>query len=224
MRLIDCFSDVLGFTLEQVEAIGQGRQPEYDELRLGIEKRLADRAGDYVAGGYSREQYQEAKFAVVAFIDEAVLLSDWAHKTQWSKELLQKVHFNTANGGAEFFERLDGLSPFNPGERDIREVYFYCLSLGFVGRFYRPGDKTKLEEIRHATFRLLAGDGDGVDKLQGVALFPDAVSKQPVQGKAKHRRDLRVLWFGLPVLGVLAVYFLMRWDVLQVADNLASRF
>lgn len=222
MRLIDCFSDTLSFTLKQLETIRAGETPDYDSLRLGVERTLAEHAGEFSVGGFSREQYDAAKFPVIVFIDEAILQSNWAHKDQWSRELLQRAHFNTANGGAEFFEKLDGLSPFNPGERDIREVFYYCLALGFTGRFYRSGDRTRREEIRQANFRLLTEGPGRLASLDGAVLFPEALH-EAVPGKTRlPRRRQAALYYGLPLLALLVAFFLFRADIVAAAEYLVT--
>lgn len=222
MRLIDCFAELLGYTLEQVGAIRAGAVPDYDELRLGIERRLAERSLEATGGGYSREQYEAAQFAVIAFIDEAVLLSEWPHKERWARELLQRRHFGTANAGAEFFVRLDALSPFDPAERDLREVYYYCLSLGFVGQYYAPGDRSRLEALRAANFKLLTGGEGRVASLRNITLFPEAVA-EPIEGshRVPHRRRTALI-YGLPLLALLTTFFVFRAEILAAADYLIT--
>ncbi len=222
MRLIDCFTDVLAYVVERTAAIRGGEQPAYEELRLGVERRLADHAGDYTAGGYSRPQYDAAKFAVVAFIDEAILLSQWEHKAVWSRELLQKAHFETANAGVEFFDRLDALSPFNPGERDIREVYYYCLCLGFVGKYYRAGDKARLDELRDANFNLLTNGKDAVRSLRDLRLFPDARADAGESKDVVIHKRRAYLYYGVPLLVLLGAFFVFRADVISAAEYLVT--
>ncbi len=221
MRLIDCFADTISYALQQLAAIREGNPPEYEEFRLGVERLLSEHA-TYSAGGFTREQYDTAKFAVIALIDEAVLLSDWEHRDRWARELLQRSHFQTANAGEEFFLRLDALSPFDPAERDIREVYFYCLSMGFVGKFYRPGDRARLEELRQSNFRLLR-DGDDQAAARGEAeLFPGAVPP-PESGNVVPPRARRpALYYGVPLLLLLAAFVYFRVDLLRAGQYLLT--
>ena len=221
MRLIDCFSETFSYILQQKAAIEAGDTPDYETVRLGVERLLAEHA-TYSAGGFTREQYDTAKFAMAAFVDETMLLSDWEHRDRWARELLQRSHFQTANAGEEFFARLDGLSPFDPGERDIREVYFYCLALGFVGKYYRPGDRARLEELRRSNFRLLR-DGDDYAATRGEAeLFPGA--RQPGdEGEFLPPQARRpVLYYGAPLLLLLIAFVYFRVDLLRAGEYLLA--
>ena len=221
MRLIDCFADAISTTLAYVDAIRSGVSPDYEEVRLGIESVLSANA-NYAAGGFTREQYDLAKFAVVAFIDEIILLSDWEHRHHWAHELLQKSHFATSNAGEKFFDKLDGLSSFDPGERDVREVYVYCLALGFVGKFYRPGDRARLEEIRNANLQVLR-DSDDVAAVQGEQeLFPGSRGSGEAGDVRPPPPRRPWLYYGVPVLGLLIAFVYFRIDLLWAGEYLVT--
>jgi len=221
MRLIDCFADAISTTLAYVDAIRAGVSPDYEDVRLGVESVLTANA-NYAAGGFTREHYDTAKFAVVAFIDEIILLSDWEHRHHWAHELLQKSHFGTSNAGEEFFRRLDGLSSFDPGERDVREVYVYCLALGFVGKFYRPGDRAKLEEIRNSNLKVLR-DSDDISAIQGQReLFPGGRGTGAA-GEVRPPAPRRpVLYYGVPIIVLLALFVYFRIDLLWAGEYLVT--
>jgi type VI secretion system protein ImpK len=221
MRLIDCFADAISTTLAYVDAVRSGVSPDYEDVRLGIESVLSANA-NYAAGGFTREQYDTAKFAVVAFIDELILLSDWEHRHHWAHELLQKSHFGTSNAGEEFFNKLDGLSSFDPGERDVREVYVYCLALGFVGKFYRPGDRARLDEIRNANLKVLR-DSDDVAAVQGQRdMFPGARATGAAGDVRPPAPRRPVLYYGVPIIALLALFVYFRIDLLWAGEYLVT--
>jgi len=145
MRLIDCFIESIAYTVETAQS---GTSQPYRDVKSHIISSLDSLAGHAAEGGYSEQQYRLALFATVSFIDEKLVSSSWDGKKEWSRELLQKHYFDTSNGGVEFFERLDRLNPFNPAERDIREVYYYCMALGFAGKFYGEGAQSALERLK----------------------------------------------------------------------------
>ena len=82
------------------------------------------------SGAAAWESYVEARFAVLAWVDELVLNSPWPHRSQWQHLML--THYGTLNAGNQFFERLERLPA---AARDVREVYYFCLVLGFEGKF-----------------------------------------------------------------------------------------
>ncbi|MED5433022.1 MAG: DotU family type IV/VI secretion system protein, partial [Pseudomonadota bacterium] len=52
---------------------------------------------------------QSAKFAIAAFIDEAVMASSWPHRMQWMSQPLQLKLFGEHLGGEAFFIKLGEL-------------------------------------------------------------------------------------------------------------------
>jgi len=221
MRLIDCFAETIGYVSRQMDAIRAGQAPAYEELRLGVERLLSEHA-TYSAGGFTREQYEAAKFAVVALVDETVLLSNWPHRGAWARELLQRSHFQTANAGEEFFARLDALSPFDPAEGDIREVYYYCLALGFVGKFYRAGDRARLDELRHANFKLLRDAEDRAAAHGETELFPGSRHPGGYGNVTPPAARRPVLYYGVPLLIALATFVYFRVDLLRAGEHLVT--
>ena len=77
----------------------------------------------------------------------------------------------TSDAGELFFERLNAIGPH---QRDVREVYYLCLSLGFTGQYCNPGDDFMLEQLRLSNLKLLTGSSMGVPSLDKESLFPDA--------------------------------------------------
>ena len=85
--------------------------------------------------GNHPENIQKAKFALVAFLDEAINLSGWSHKNDWLSQPLQLLMFNSYNAGEEFFDYLDKLRTNIRENREIIEIYYLCLILGFKGKY-----------------------------------------------------------------------------------------
>ncbi len=85
---------------------------------------------------------EEARFALVAFVDEIVTTSGWRGSAEWEREPLQSQLFGTRQAGVEFFARLEKLRKDNAA---ALEVFFHCLALGFQGEFAgREGDHAAL--------------------------------------------------------------------------------
>jgi type VI secretion system protein ImpK len=221
MRLIDCFADVIALTAQQVESINAGgAQPEYDEVSLSIRKTLIEHARDYIAWGYTEEQYKLAKFSVVAYIDEAILSSRWDSKEKWRRELLQVSEFKTVNAGEDFFTHLNNLSPVTAADSDIREVYYYCLMFGFCGKYFDTDDRQKLEEIKNTTRRLLTGEGRrSLDLLDG-RLFPEAYTDGRKEYTLPGEWNYRSLIVGVPIIAFIILFFLFRTQIIITAEDL----
>ncbi len=85
--------------------------------------------------GIDKEKISQAKFALVAFLDETIISSSWNQKESWLSEPLQLKLFDTFNAGEEFFNHLRDLRQRTSSNRDILEIYYLCLTLGFKGKY-----------------------------------------------------------------------------------------
>ena len=221
--MTDCFSEAIARTLQHTDAISREETPDYETVSLDIKSALSEHARDYLAGGYSEDQYEMAKYAVAAFIDETLLSSSWDHKDKWQNELLQTAYFQTVNAGEGFYKRLNSLSPVNPAEKDIREVYYYCLALGFRGRYFSPDDRTRLEEIRKGNLNLLTGGEEGLaESLEDETLFPEACVPGKTGTGTKPRRNYQSVYYGISVIALLILFFVFRSQIIDAANHLVT--
>ncbi|OOG23476.1 hypothetical protein B1C78_11115 [Thioalkalivibrio denitrificans] len=76
---------------------------------------------------------QDAKYALTAFVDEAVLSSDWPGRKAWMDKPLQIEFFGDHLAGERFFERVASLRQNAERHLDVLELYYVCLQLGFEG-------------------------------------------------------------------------------------------
>ena len=96
--------------------------------------------------GIDNEKIRQAKFALVAFLDETIISSNWLRKDEWLSEPLQIKLFDTFNAGEEFFTNLHNLRQRASSNKDVLEVYYLCLTLGFKG-MYQLQSPEKLRRI-----------------------------------------------------------------------------
>lgn len=95
----------------------------------------------------SAQDVQLAKYALAAYLDEIILSSELPVRHAWAGRPLQLEYFNDFNAGEQFYLEIDKLRHvLDARSRDILEVYFICLTLGFRGKYVdRPGfEKRKL--------------------------------------------------------------------------------
>jgi type VI secretion system protein ImpK len=75
----------------------------------------------------------EARYALVAFIDDRVLKeSAWAGRAEWMNNPLQLQFFREYAAGENFFGRMRALAQRGAPFLAL-EAYYLCLALGFVG-------------------------------------------------------------------------------------------
>ncbi len=78
---------------------------------------------------------QKIKYALVAFIDETIIASDWSQKQNWLANPLQLQLYNRFDAGEEFFQRVEELRGRIQFNVQVLEVYYLCLVLGFKGKY-----------------------------------------------------------------------------------------
>ena len=84
--------------------------------------------------GIPEEDFNEARYAISAFIDEQVLRADWPGRAQWINKPLQFLYFNENTAGEGFFQRITNLEK-QSNRAHVLEIYYLCLALGFQGRY-----------------------------------------------------------------------------------------
>jgi type VI secretion system protein ImpK len=170
MRLSDCFIEIIAYTAYIVQANGM-EKPPYEQVRSNINRLITQSEKHLEGGAFSQDDFNLARFAVFAWMDEAVLASGWEGRQLWQREQLQRQYYQTADAGELFFERLNAIGPH---QRDVREVYYLCLSLGFTGQYCNAGDDFLLEQLRTSNLKLLTGSSVGLPSLDKEELFPEA--------------------------------------------------
>lgn len=141
--------------------------------------------------GKPKETVEQAKYALTAFIDETIINSENNCRDAWVAEPLQTQYFNDNLAGENFFKRLEALLPDLRRNLETAEVYYFCLALGFQGRYRISGGEMLPNVVRNLLKRLEA--------LRGVppkALSPSAYVHPALQGKGSG---------GLPLLIASAV-------------------
>lgn len=91
-----------------------------------------------------KRSYEKARFAIVALADEVALNTNWPGQEDWEDELLEQHFFGTSIAGEEFYVRLQEVGP---EEDQLAEIYFLCLSLGFMGKYRsRPEERQEMQQ------------------------------------------------------------------------------
>ena len=97
------------------------------------------------------DELEEARFALVAWLDEVILRSDWPGRDEWAAEPLQLRLYKTNRAGNEFYEHLRRL---RPEHTRAREVYLLVLSLGFEGQYHdQQAERRALIKLQYETLR-----------------------------------------------------------------------
>jgi len=115
-------------------------------------KRIEERA---LRGDRSPKDLRRAQFAVVAFIDETILASNWDRKQKWIDTPLQLELYDRYDAGEVFFEHLDDFLAAPRRHAEVLEVYYLCMTLGFRGQ-YRIHEQERRRELIETSAEALA--------------------------------------------------------------------
>jgi type VI secretion system protein ImpK len=220
MRLSDCFMEMIAYTAFFLKHTTGGENPPYEQVRGNLMRMIGESEARFQQARFSQDDYNLARFAVFAWIDEAVMASQWQGRTQWQREQLQRRYYQVTDAGEIFFERLNGLGAH---QRDVREVYYLCLSLGFTGQYCNDGDDFLLEQLRTSNLKLLTGSTMGLPALDKENLFPAAYPQNDgTRGGRPHRRwSPFTLVAGVgPVVLFALLYVAYRFILHNIGHNL----
>ncbi|MDL1982816.1 MAG: DotU family type IV/VI secretion system protein [Deltaproteobacteria bacterium] len=223
MRLTDCFIELIAYAAYFLKTVAK-RQPPFDQVKADIQRLISKSQESLNNGAFSQEDYNLARFAIFAWIDEAILNSSWKEKHLWQGEQLQRFYYQTADAGEIFFERLNTLGPH---QRDVREIYYLCLAIGFMGRYCHEGDEYLLEQLKTSNLKLLTGSSVGLPSLEKGELFPEAYpveSSKMISPKEKKRfSTFTLLCLGTPVLLYSVLFLIYRFILNNIGESLLSK-
>lgn len=221
MHLSDCFMEIIAYTSLVVRREG-GPAPGYDKVRADLVRLITQSEARFEQGRFSREDFELARFAVFAWIDETLLASQWEGRTQWQREQLQRQYYQTADAGELFFERLNTIGPH---QREVREVYYLCLALGFAGQYCHEGDDFMLEQLRASNLKLLSGSSMGIPSIEKEELFPEAYPRGEVEPAGRIRGKgglsaLPILAAALPPIFGVVLFFVYKFILGNIGASL----
>lgn len=108
-----------------------------------------------------------SKFALASFVDETILTNNFPLRSEWERNPLQLEYFGEQLAGNKFFDKLESMLRQIDVTQDAVEIYYYCMLLGFKGR-YGVYEQEKLLAIMQSTANALVKAG----KIKPVELSP----------------------------------------------------
>lgn len=155
-----------------------------------------------LTAGIEEKTVHTARYVLCTAIDEAVLNTPWGSESGWAqKSLLSRFH-QEVSGGERFFSMLKDLAEAPTRNRDVLELMYLCLSLGFEGRYrVARGGKEKLLAIREWLYQQL----DKVREPVEHTLSPHWQGVRDIQNPVIRAIPLWVL--GAVAIGLLTLLF-----------------
>lgn len=212
-RLSEIFATCFTLIL-QLRAADEFGDPEV--LRRRVKDLLDSAEREALRTGVSPDNIQMAKFAIVAFIDETIISSNWSQKDRWVSTPLQLDLYDQYDAGETFFTRLDKLREQPKANAEALEVYYLCMTLGFKGK-YQLHEQERLREIIEGTY-------DELQRLPGMkpkALSPHGKPRGQVATEVKSKMPTWVIAVAAALIG-LVIYMGMYFYISDTADDTAQ--
>jgi type VI secretion system protein ImpK len=187
--LADLCSDFFVLILQLRENKEYG---DADLLRQRIKDLLNNLEREARLAAIDSEDTKMALYALIAFVDETILGSEWSQKTAWLAQPLALELYNDFKAGEGFFERLEQLRQRAQTRARVLEVYYLCLTLGFKGKYLFIGP----EQLR-AMIEEIHRELQGPREKSATGISPNGLPREEVVARV---REIVPAW----VIGVAA--------------------
>jgi type VI secretion system protein ImpK len=188
--------------------------PAPDELRERFVRGLQQMVSRCRTLGVPDADVAEAHYALVAFIDDRILQSDWHGRGEWMRSPLQLQIYREVRAGEHFFARASALMQRSQTPPAL-EIYYLCLALGFTGTH----DQNARSYLNAVQARVRRG-------TPGAPLSPHAVPGDHYS-QTRPRRSLAIaLTVGCVVVvafGLMLLWWSAGSTIQRTAGELAAR-
>ena len=168
-------------------------------LRNALAQGIRDFAAQAANAGIAPERVMAARYVLCTMIDETAADTPWGGSGVWARHSLLAMFHNETWGGEKVFQLMARLAEKPDANRDLLELVYCALVLGFEGR-YRVIDngRAQLEAVRDKLAQILKQQrGDY-----------SAALAQHWQGQAAQRRAA-LSWLPLAATAAVAALVLV---------------
>ena len=187
-----------------------------EELHRRVIEEMKAFEGKAVMGGCAPEAVRAGRYALCAAVDDLVLNTPWGNQSIWSSRSMVIVFHKEAWGGERFFELLERLERQPDKHRDVIELMYICLSLGFEGMMrVEARGASLLQQNRDRVYRLIR-------RLRGEREPELSPSWAGIAARHMPLSSYVPLWVvGVVTLGILvAIYMIFLYAINGRADTL----
>ena len=131
--------------------------PDPAALRASLAQGVRDFAAAAQEAGVAPERTMAARYVLCTMLDEAAADTPWGGGGVWGRHSLLAEFHNESAGGEKVFQLMARLAEKPDANRDLLELIYAAIALGFEGR-YRvvSGGKAQLEAVRAKLAQILA--------------------------------------------------------------------
>ncbi len=191
-RLTDAATPLLGLVI-RIRRLADFRTVESLYHQVVDEVAAIDR--ELIEQGYERPTVVAYRYVLCAFIDEAVLGTDWGAHSIWSQHSLLSRFHNETWGGEKVFAILARMEQEPTRYKDMLAFIYLCLCLGFEGRY------KVMENGRDEYEQILRGLHEQLKSLR------EAQDQEPLaDAKINVTPARNRLRSGLPIWGIAGLF------------------
>lgn len=164
--------------------------------------------------GVEAHKIRGATYVLATLFDETIASTPWGGSGAWAKQTLLVLFHNETWGGEKFFQLLARLAENVSANRDLLELMYACLALGFEGRYRVVDDgRSQLEAVRQRLAELLRKQAGEYER----ALAPHW---QAARAPKRAGWSAAPLWIGMAMVGLLLLggYLLARYLLNAASD------
>ncbi|SDX13584.1 type IVB secretion system protein IcmH/DotU [Nitrosomonas communis] len=191
---------------------------DLSSLRDYLVQRIKSFESQAKASGISPEKVIVARYVLCTLLDETIASTPWG-SGEWGKHSLLVMFHKETFGGEKFFQLLKKLSVDPKANRDILELMYISLSLGFEGR-YRvvENGKTKLDALRERLAQILNKERNLYERDLSPHWRPTALKRTKIF-------RLVPLWVLSALCGsiLLIIYFGYNFFLNNVSDPIFAK-
>ncbi len=159
----------------------------------------------------------DAVYSLVALLDETVMSVPGECRDFWVTNPIQLELYGDNMAGQEFFRRLEKLSTDPERMKDVLEVFYICLCLGFEGKYKLMGDPAERDAIIDNLARMLLKVG----KRSVASLSPHGRRRVSKKYSKRRGRPVVPLWIvGTTAAAILAFLW---WFMHSLAEQSMAR-
>ena len=106
--------------------------------------------------GVGNETIVGARYCLCTVLDETAAQTPWGGSGSWSHHSLLVTFHNETSGGQKFFQLLSKLAENPQQHKDLLELMYYCLALGFEGQFrVIDNGRAQLETLKQRLLHII---------------------------------------------------------------------
>lgn len=166
--------------------------------------------------GISAETIVGARYCLCTALDETAAQTPWGGSGVWSRHSLLVTFQNETWGGEKFFQLLARLAQNPQQHAHLLELMYYCLALGFEGRFrIVDNGRTQLETLKQRLVGIL-------QQVRGGYERPLAEHWAPALAPARKTWELLPLWVAAALVALIgtAAYLWFLFSLSDISGNL----